>query len=86
MGLRNGVSPSSYQGHLDAQTFVARELPETPLAPPPSGTSVFAMRLLLQEGTKNSPKKLRNLHEPCVVAVIVVVVFGSTLHVRVSEM
>ena len=44
---------------------MTQELSESSLTPPSSGTSVFAIRMRKNEGTKRSPEqKACNLHEP----------------------
>ena len=50
------------QGHSDAQTFVAKELSESSLPPPSSGTDVFAMNLRPHEGTKKGNTKEATPH------------------------
>ena len=60
------------QGHGDAQPFTSEELSES-LPPPSNGSRSVSCRLSScpHEGTTRSlPKKLCNLHEPCVDVVV----------------
>ena len=67
------------KGHCDAQAFVAKELPESSLPPPSSGSRSVSCHLSScpHEGTKGSPEQNAcNLHETFVVVVVAVFVLS----------
>ena len=85
LGLRGGYSR---QGHSDAQTFVTKELFESSLPPPSSGSSVFAIDLRPHEGTKtggynngNAPRTEKtSVFGPCVVVVVRTCVYDKHVY------